>query len=121
MDDMVFFSDSREYLKKMLRLIEEFIENNLNLKLNSRATVLNSGLHGLPFLGYRVFPNLIRVKKENLVRIKRRICKRLSDYNNGRISEDKLVMSVRSWFEYLGFANSLNIRSSYIIPWAGVV
>lgn len=41
MDDMVFFSNSREYLKKMLRLIEEFIKNNLNLKLNPRATVLN--------------------------------------------------------------------------------
>lgn len=120
MDDMVVFSDSRDHLKIVLKKIDEFLTDNLKLKLKERATIINAGLHGLPFLGYRVFPNLIRVKKENLKRVGKRLLKRLDEYHNGVITEDKLAMSVRSWFEFVGFADSLSLRQICLAPMAAI-
>ena len=118
MDDMVIFSDSRDHLKALMKEIEGYLADHLLLKLKERATIINSNLHGLPFLGYRVFPKLIRVKRENLKRVKRRLVRRLSEYHMGDISEEKLSMSVRSWFEFIGFADSLSLRQSFIAPLA---
>ena len=116
MDDMIVFSDSREHLKIALKKIDEFLTDNLKLKLKERATIINAGLHGLPFLGHRVFPNLIRVKKENLKRVGKRLLKRLDEYHSGAITEGELAMSVRSWFEFVGFADSLSFRQAYLAP-----
>jgi len=118
MDDMVIFSDSRDHLKIVLKKIDDFLTDHLKLKLKERATLINTGLHGLPFLGYRVFPNLIRVKRENLKRIGKRLLKRLDKCHSGVITEEELAMSVRSWFEFVGFADSLSLRQASLAPMA---
>jgi len=111
MDDMVVFSSSKEYLKGILRDMETFLADCLRLALNPRAMSLNSRIHGLPFLGFRVFPNLIRIKQENLQRMKRRMQKRMVEFKKGLILEEKFVMSMRSMFEHMGFADSYRLRS----------
>jgi retron-type reverse transcriptase len=120
MDDMVFFSDSRDHLKRVLKDVEGYLADHLRLRLKDRATIVNSRLHGLPFLGYRVFPDLIRVKRENLQRVKKKLSKRQTEFENGSISEEELSMSVRSWFEYIGFADSLSFRQSFMAPMAAL-
>jgi RNA-directed DNA polymerase len=120
MDDMVVFSDSRDHLKETLKEIERYLADNLRLRLKEKATVINTRLHGLAFLGYRIFPNLIRMKRENLKRIKQRMAERLNAYHEGDISEEKLAMSVRSWFEFVGFADSLALRKSFLAPLAAL-
>ena len=110
MDDTVVFSSSKEYLKKMLKKIKTFLADCLGLALNYKATFLNSRLHGLPFLGFRIFPNLIRIKQENLQRMKKRMQKRMIEFQEDLISEEKFVMSMRSMFEHIGFADSYRLR-----------
>lgn len=120
MDDMVFFSDSRDHLKRVLKDVEGYLVDHLRLRLKDRASIINSRLHGLPFLGYRVFPNLLRVKRENLNRVKKKLAKRLGEYEGGNISEEELSMSVRSWFEFVGFADSLSLRRFFMATVAEV-
>ena len=96
MDDIVVFADSKNYLKQILKYMKDYLSNTLFLSLNSRVTLLNSRLHGLPFLGLRIFPNLIRIRSENLKRIKKKLNLREFEYNTGLINEDRFVMSVRS-------------------------
>jgi hypothetical protein len=60
------------------------------------------------------------VKRENLKRDKRRLVGRLAEYDNGDILEEALSMSVRSWFEFLGFADSLALRKSFVAPLAAL-
>lgn len=112
MDDMVAFSSSNEYLKKMLKKMEIFLADCLGLALNYRATFLNSRMHGLPFLGFRLFPNLIRIKQENLQRMQKRMQKRMLEFQKDLILEEKFVMSMRSMFEHMGFADSYRLRRS---------
>jgi hypothetical protein len=121
MDDMVVFSNSKENVKGIKRDIERFLAERLQLKFNPKATFLNARVHGLPFLGFRVFPKLIRVKRENLKRIKSRLQKRKDEFQKGLITEDRFVMSVRSMFEHVSFANSFRLRESVLVSRAGFV
>ena len=120
MDDMVIFSDSKVYLKDVLREVRTFLADPLKLSLNPRSTFLNSRLNGLPFLGFRVFSNVIRVRKENLKRVKGKLKERKKQLRAGLITEERFVMSVRSMFDHLSFADSFHLRSLIFVPRAGV-
>jgi len=120
MDDMVIFSNERDSLKEILKKQEAFLSGNLKLGLKHNATFLNIRQHGLPFLGFRIFPNLKRIKRENLKRIRERLNQRKYELEAGVITEEKFVMSVRSMFEYVRFADSFNLRGSYLANRADV-
>ena len=45
--------------------------------------MLNSRLHGLPFLGVRIFPSTIRIKRENFKRSFARLKLREKEYTQG--------------------------------------
>ena len=121
MDDMVLFSNSREALRHVLGQTENFLQEKLALSLNARMTFLNRGEHGLPFLGFRIFPRLLRIKKVNLKRIKKRLDRRKKQYAAGLITEDKYVMSVRAIFDHVGFADTWHLRRSHLVPRAGAI
>lgn len=120
MDDMVFFAAARDYLKELRRKIETFLTNHLKLKLKTKATLINTRLHGLPFLGYRVFPRLLRIKRENLQRIRRRMKWRVEEFRRGLIPEEKLVMSMGSWFAFIHFADTQRLCMADIASRADV-
>ena len=108
-------------LKEILKEVQSFLAEKLKLNLNYKSTFLNSRLNGLPFLGFRVFPNLIRVKRGNLKRAKKRLEKKRRAFQSGTITEEHFVMSVRSMFDHVGFADSFRLRSDFLVPRAGMV
>lgn len=116
MDDIVIFSESREELKGVLRAVQSKLGEDLQLRLKEKATHLNRCTHGLPFLGFRIFPGLIRIKKENIVRFKRGFDARVSAFQRGQISEDKLAAGIQSMFAWLSFADSYQVRKD-ILAW----
>jgi len=120
MDDMVCFSNSRESLRGLLEEVRSFLLERLKLRLNPKSTFSNCRLNGLPFLGFRVFPNLIRVKKENIKRIGKRLQARREELKQGLITEERFVMSVRSMFDHVGFADSFVLRTKAMVRRAGV-
>ena len=120
MDDLVLFSNSRDFLKSRLADIGGFLENELGLRLKPSATALNTARHGLSFLGFRIFPGTIRIRPENYKRLKKNMQRRLSDHQAGRISEDELASSLRSMFEHLAFADTQGLRRAMPAHGAGV-
>ncbi|MEW6267648.1 MAG: reverse transcriptase/maturase family protein [Thermodesulfobacteriota bacterium] len=119
MDDFVLFSDSRTWLKERLSDLRRFLETRLKLSLKPKAVLINTRLHGLSFLGYRIFPRLIRIRRENLKRMIRRMRRRMYDFRSGRSGEAELAASLRGTIEHLSFADSLNLRRSLIEKRAG--
>lgn len=110
MDDCVIFLDGKERLKEILRLLTVYFEKRLCLKLKDSATMLNTRLNGLPFLGFRVFPSLLRIKRENIKRLKTKLNLREKEFRSGIIDEEKYSMSLASMIGYVCFADSLNLR-----------
>lgn len=110
MDDMVLLADSRSELKRLYAVVAAFLAKHLQLALNPSVTLLNRTSHGLPFLGFRIFPNLVRIRPRNLRRMRERIALRSYQVRHGRIGENEFSHSLQSVFAHLAFADSLGLR-----------
>lgn len=69
MDDMALWHDDNMELKKAFRAIRDFVQQRLQCDL--KPELLNHTRHGLPFLGYRVYPGkttLLHCSKHRFVR-----------------------------------------------------
>jgi len=112
MDDFVLFADDKTRLREWRDSIASYLEENLSLKLKEKATFINSRQNGLPFLGLRIFPNLLRLKPGNVRRLKRRILMRMEQLLAGEISETDWRQSLESIFGYMEFADTFMLRRS---------
>jgi RNA-directed DNA polymerase len=112
MDDFILYSNNVQDLKKSLKQIAEFLKQQLGLRIKPKSIQLNRISLGIPFLGYRIFPRMIRVRKENLKRCLQGIKKTEIEYKNGMVTSERLYHSTRSRMGFIGFANSNNLQKS---------
>jgi len=73
MDDFILFSDEKPELHFLYVKMKNFLGSELQLQLKENATVLAPVTDGVPFLGFRIFPNMIRLKRENKKRALKKI------------------------------------------------
>lgn len=110
MDDFVLFSEDKSRLRDLQEQVRAFVEATLRLRLKERATIFAPATEGLPFLGFRLYRGLIRVRPENLRRSKARLRARERAHARGELSEEKLADCVRSIVAHLGTAHTLGLR-----------
>lgn len=93
MDDFLVFAPERESLRAELRWIEEFLARRLRLILHPRQQVNRCAL-GIPFLGFRVFPDVIRLTPRSRACFARKLRQYEQEADQGRLSEAALVRRV---------------------------
>ena len=103
MDDFCIFSNRKEELKALEEPITDFLEEQLRLSLKDKARMLNTSLHGLSFLGTRVFPNTIRIKRENFQASYKKLRLREYQYKKGLISYERYHAAGQSLLAYLRY------------------
>ncbi|MBK8923200.1 MAG: group II intron reverse transcriptase domain-containing protein [Saprospirales bacterium] len=108
MDDFVLFENDNKRLKFLLQAAEDFLHDTLQLRLKPSATLLNRRQHGLPFLGRRIFPGIIRLRTENLRRITHRRAFRERQMMSGDISEEAFLHSMNSYWAMLSYYPELS-------------
>jgi retron-type reverse transcriptase len=103
MDDSVIFSENKSYLKILKNIIEEFI--HIKLKMIFSKWYIENIHKGLNFVGYRIFKNKVLIRKSSVIRCKRKIKSYLyhRDYT-------QLYKSLVSWFGYIQWADTYNLR-----------
>ena len=112
MDDLLLFSDSRNFLRQAHRQIREFLEQRLKLNLKAKATIHAPVSEGIPFLGMRIWPQVIRLDnsgKRRLIGALRMGSEKLID---GDCMEDDLAASLRSRLGHTEHANAMGLRRS---------
>lgn len=110
MDDFILFGDEKTDLHSLHFSIRNFLHDELELKLKDKATMLAPVLDGIPFLGFRIFPNLIRLKQENKKRALNTLKSRTRAFKAGEISEEEYSRSLMSITDYLKIASTYNLR-----------
>ena len=110
MDDMVLLADSKARLRETLSTIMEFLESRLRLELRPERTRLLPVTQGLPWLGFRVFPGVLRLDGRKWARMRRRIRGREAAYARGLIGEEELARSVSSMVAHVSHIDSLQAR-----------
>jgi len=110
MDDFISFSDDKQSLHELLSNIQKFLKEHLQLELKETATRIAPISEGVPFLGLRVFPNLKRLQRPNLLRFRRKMRRRELAFQEGKIDELVFLLSVNSMVAHVSQADSLELR-----------
>ena len=113
MDDFILFVNDKEVLKNMLSEIKTFLNDYLKLELKDNAQ-LNYVYKGIPFLGYRVFPNKIRLSTNSKKRFVKKLRNYKWKYKNNSWDELTLQNHVTPLLEFVKFADSINFRKNLI-------
>jgi RNA-directed DNA polymerase len=108
MDDMVFWSNDKDTL---LALANQFVKYvNAILKLTLKPYCINSLEKGLPFLGYVVFKDNIRLNKNSKRRFIQKMKLYHSNVENKKWTQTQYARHVLPLIAFTQHANSINLR-----------
>ena len=104
MDDFVILSPDKAHLHELRRQAEAFLWDNLRLRLNHKTAVYPV-MQGIDFLGYRIWPHKLLLRKRYVKHMKRMIKKLDIEYKAGRKSRDEIRQILASWHGRAEHAN----------------
>ncbi len=108
-DDFALFGDDRNELAEWRKRIEEFLAS-LRLQIHPVKSQLFETRHGVSFVGYRVLPDRIRVRSDNLQRARKRLRLLQNAYRSGEKTLDQITQSLRSWIAHLEHGDTWQLR-----------
>jgi RNA-directed DNA polymerase len=108
-DDFALFSDSKHQLYQWKRALIEFL-CGLRLTIHEPQAQVIPCTHGIPWLGFVVYPTHRRVKARNVVKFSRRLKERWSEYCAGKITFAEFDASVQGWINHVRYADSWGLR-----------
>lgn len=109
-DDAALFSDSKRQLYAWKREIIGFLAS-LRLTIHEAEAQVIPCKHGIPWLGFVVYPTHRRVKARNVVKFSRRLKARWADYCAGEITFAEFDASVQGWINHVRYADTWGLRS----------
>lgn len=112
-DDFALFSDSKRQLYEWKREIVDFL-CSLRLTIHEPEAQVIPCEHGIPWLGFVVYPNQRRVKARNVVKFGRKLGDRWEEYCAGRITFAEFDASVKGWINHVRYADTWGLRKSVL-------
>lgn len=85
MDDVIILSDSKAQLHEWKSIISNFLERELRLSLNQK-TCIRPVSQGIEFVGYRIWPHYVTIRKSTTLQIKRAMIRKAYEYSIGMIA-----------------------------------
>jgi retron-type reverse transcriptase len=109
-DDFALFGNDRDFLAQARLEIEEYL-TGLRLKIHPIKSQLFETCHGANFVGFRVLPDRVRVRNDNLRRARKRLKQLQTDYACGEIPLPKIVERLQSWEAHLKHGDTYRLRN----------
>lgn len=113
MDDMVLFGPDKAFLKTEQSALIGFLESRLALRVKDNVQ-LNRTRHGIPFLGFRVFPQRIQLSPAAKRRFIRRFRNFEQKFLEGRWTETELARHAVPLVEFTRAGNAGAFRRNVI-------
>lgn len=112
-DDFVLFSDDKRQLAGWR---EQIIQQaaGLRLTLHEECAQISPTAAGIPFLGFRVFPEYRLLKTRKAIRFRRKLNRLLEDHSNGWINFSKLNQIIQGWIHYVSYGDTWGLRRSVL-------
>ncbi|MGK7873887.1 MAG: reverse transcriptase domain-containing protein [Xenococcaceae cyanobacterium] len=115
-DDFALFSDDWHFLDSARTAIEEYL-TTLRLKIHPIKSQLFETKYGANFVGFRVLPEQVRVRNDNLRRSRQRLRQLQYDYRYGQISLKDLIQRLQSWEAHLMHGDTYRLRQKIFDYW----
>lgn len=108
-DDFALFSDDYQELRDARLAIEDYLAT-LRLKLHPIKSQLFATQQGANFVGFRVLPDRVRVRNDNLRRARQRFKQLYRAYRQGSISIEDIHKRIGSWESHLKHGDTYRLR-----------
>lgn len=111
-DDLLLFADDKETLWEWQAAV--------TARLADLRLITHPGAHprpvgeGIPFLGFHIFPDRMRLKRRKGVAYRRKFRLLLRQYAAGEISLEQVNVSVRGWVNHARFGNTVGLRKAVL-------
>lgn len=113
MDDFLLFHDSAAFLREARCEICKFLGKD-RLKLHPTKQVIGPTEKGITFLGYRVFPDHRRVKRDSTVRFCRKMRCLQRRWEAGRTTLQEIGQTVAGWIGHVQHADTWGLRRAVL-------
>lgn len=111
MDDMLIFHHDRRALEDVARAIEEAC---LGLRLRLHPWEARPTEHGVSFVGYRVLPDHVRVRRSTVARAEHRLREKVRAAARGELAPEAVWDSLRATSAHLSHADSWRLRTEML-------
>ncbi|MEO1334927.1 MAG: reverse transcriptase domain-containing protein [Myxococcota bacterium] len=112
LDDFVLFGDSKPALWFARDAIGLRLEQDLKQRLRSNVTRLMPVKDGFPFLGFRIWPRVIRFDPRRLRRYRAQVRRIERAVEEGRLDESEAAVSTQGLIGWARHADTLGMRAS---------
>jgi RNA-directed DNA polymerase len=112
-DDLLLFHDDTRTLHRWRVLTGEFL-GEWRLKLHERQARVYPVSTGVPFLGFRVYPDHRRLKPANGRAYSQRLKVLLVQYAAGEMDLERLTASVQSWANHARYGDTWGLRRALL-------
>ena len=99
MDDVLLFSNDKNMLMKMVADYTDFVRDTLMLEMHS--PVVNKTCHGIPFLGYVVYRDKLRLNQRSRKRFGKKMTILTSCLEEGTLSQEEFAMRAQCLFAFV--------------------
>jgi retron-type reverse transcriptase len=110
-DDFLLFAEDKATLWQWREAVVNYLAG-LRLTLHLNCAQVRPVTEGVPFLGFIVYPQRRRVKGRKVVHFRRRIRRRLANYQAGHVTLDQVNVSVQGWVEHVRHGNTIGLRKA---------
>jgi hypothetical protein len=108
-DDFLLFGDDKATLWAWRAAIVDRLAS-LRLTLHEERAQVYPVTAGIPWLGFRVFPTHIRLKRRNVKAFGRRLRAQRDAYRAGQITHDQIRASLKAWIAHAKHADTHRLR-----------
>jgi retron-type reverse transcriptase len=112
-DDFLLFAPDKASLHRWRSAIIEFAAT-LRLGLHEAEAAVFPTATGIPFLGWRVYPTHLRLKRRNGLAFQRRFKTLLQAYAAGRCDRQRLDAAVQGWIAHVAHGATWGLRRSLL-------
>ena len=100
-DDFVIVDQNPEYLKRLVELIDDFLNTKLDLKLHPQKIEIRKFSQGIDFLGYVILPHYITLRTKTKRRMFRKIKAGKDKLSQGLVTKESFDQSLQSYYGML--------------------
>ena len=113
MDDMIIMAPGKDAVWSAILATDDYLQSNFGLQLNEKTAVIPVGT-GVEFVGRRIWPHKIELRKSTSLQMKRHLRYVMEGYANGSLELEYCKSVIQSYLGLMKHCNNNALRRKII-------
>lgn len=113
MDDFIILHHDKKYLHRLKLEIESFLNNDLELHTNKKTCIRPTTV-GIEFVGFRIWPTHMKLKKKTAIKMKRRLKYLKKAYARGDVELSEVSLAVLGYLKILEHCDGYYLQQAIL-------